>query len=231
MEITPLSIDLEALSIGASKGERAPGLHASTIYNDFHADLDPKRYKHAEDVKPLLLFETGLILETALERGLGDRLIEAQSGESISRPGEFTHRGERDGQAFTVHFNPDLFIFNGCFRVGEIKATYMSSGLSKEEYKQWLAGDSDLGYKVREILVDEKFGKYLDQIKMYGHMLDTVFARLYAWFIVGGYHRPFEPQFLAWDLEFHPDETRSTFETMIGHAQYKGMLIAESSGA
>jgi hypothetical protein len=225
MEINELLIDPTVLTIGVSGGVRAEGLHASDLYNDFYADSDPKKYGYlrrdaSNSVNPLLV-EPGLIFESMLEEGLQRRL---GSLETIERPGEFHHADIYEGVPFTIHYNPDLFIFNGQFRVGEIKCTWMHSKIKHDEYELFKAGDRDAAGKIRDTLLDPKYDKYLTQMKLYMKMLQTLYGRLYIFFVNGTGQPPFPPQLLAWDIEFTQDELDANYRMLINHGFSKGML-------
>src|SRR5262245_48994017 len=105
--------DPKELDFLVSDLERSPGIHASDIYGDLFEFLDPKRYKFEGPPNPLLL-----ALGTAWEKHL-EYLLE-RNGINAYRPGEVM---SLDG----IPFSPDLIIFNGHTRVGEIKLTSMSA--------------------------------------------------------------------------------------------------------
>lgn len=201
MDITPIDVDLAALGIGSSSGVRAEGVHASDIYSDLYQDLEPERY-HRDGLPPPTLLETGLIFETLLEEGLKRRLVESGEPGDIARPGEFTHTDVYQGTPITIHYNPDLFIFNGQFRLGEIKATWMSP---------------------KGGITDPKFDKWFTQIKFYCWCVKTRYARLYVFFVNGSW-KPIKPTFLAWDMEFTHDELESNYGMLINHAMSKEMF-------
>lgn len=83
----------------------------SDLYNDLYADLEPKRFSKSGPM-PVEKLEFGMAFEEMLEDSLRKRLV----GE---RPGEFT---TEEG----IIYSPDLLIFNGATRLGEIKLTWMS---------------------------------------------------------------------------------------------------------
>lgn len=230
MDITELLIDPAVLGIGSSGSTRAEGLHASDLYNDFYADSNPKKYGYlrrdpTNSINPLLV-EPGLIFEIMLEEGLQRRLAEAGSHDgSIERPGEFTHRDHFEGHDIEFHYNPDLFIFNGVFRVGEIKATWMHSKVTHEEYEGFKAGDQDAAEKIRDILLDPKYDKYLTQMKLYMYCLQTIHGRLYIFFVNGTGKPPFPPQLLAWDIAFTQDELNLNYAMLMRHGMSKGMIL------
>lgn len=202
MELTKHDLSLDVLRIGKSSGERAVGVHASDIYGSLYKQLDPKRFGRPGDPPPFLL-EMGLIFEQMLEEGLKRRFEAAETHEQIERPGEFHHTDTWDGVPVSVHYNPDLFIYNGVLRVGEIKATWMSD--------------------IDDIL-DPKFDKYFTQIKFYCKMLGTRFARLYVFFVCGNYKPPTVPRLKAWDLEFTEDELDMNYAMLMNHAIYAGIF-------
>ena len=196
MKITPVDHGLQNL-VGKSMGPRSKGLHMSDIYGSLFQELEPKRYAHkADSPLPLLRFEAGLALESILEEGLKRRLVE--------RPGEFT---TPEG----IIFSPDLILFNGTTRVGEMKLTWLSSREVPREPSN--------GFP-------PKFDKYFVQMKAYCRCLETADARLIAFFINGDYDRKRNagPELLAWDITFSKRELEENWAMLISHAKSKGML-------
>lgn len=206
MIVSPYDVDLSLLKIGQSGSERASGVHASDLYGSLYKELMPDRYGR-DGLPPPLLLETGLIFENALEEGFARR-FESLGGEQIIRPGEFTHRDIFDGYEIVVHYNPDLLIYNGVTRLGEIKAT-------------WMSDINDLSH--------DKFAKYLTQIKFYLKMLRLHHARLYVFFVCGNYKPPTVPRFKAWDLEFSQDELDSEYAMLCYHGIHKGLFKLAST--
>lgn len=191
MIITPVKHGLEEI-LGKSWTPRTPGLHMSEIYNDLFQRIEPKRYKKGGPPDPLRL-EAGLALEEMLEEGLKRRLV----GE---RPGEFT---TEEGIIFT----PDLLIFNGSTRLGEIKLTWMwSKDVPREPGNAF----------------PPKFDKYLCQIKSYCHKLETNEARLIAFFVNG--KGDSVPELLAWDITFTARELHENWAMLMNHARSRRML-------
>ena len=96
-------------------------------------------------------------------------------------------------------------MFNGVFRLGEFKLTWMSLSRSKG-------------------LRDPKFDKWFCQMKAYCYHLGTQHARLYAFFVCGDY-TDMSPQFPPpWDIEFTQKELQEEWNTLLRHARKKGML-------
>jgi hypothetical protein len=205
MIITPCPHGLEEL-LGKSSAPRSGGLHMSTIYNDLYSGLEPKRFDKSKPMDPLRL-EAGLALEEMLEEGLRKRLRGPQ------RPGEFVNA---DG----IAFSPDLIIFNGSVKLGEIKLTWMSSkGVPREPGGTF----------------PQKFDKYFTQMQCYCHALETSHARLIAFFVNGqnyfkgragqpGDPQGYGPELLAWDIEFSAREIREGYQMVLNHARHRGML-------
>lgn len=190
MQITPLTPDLD---LGASRLIRSPGLHMSTLYNNFYQELEPERYVRGAplDMKRV---ELGFSLEEMLEEGLKRRLA--------SRPGEFR---TKEG----IAFSPDLLMFNGGVRLGEIKLTWMSS--------------RDVPREAGATSFPRKFDKYFTQMQAYCHHLETPSARLYAFFVNGDY-RTMTPELLAWDIEFTPDELHTTWRQLLNYGRSRKLL-------
>ena len=192
MIITPVAHGLEDI-VGVSTGYRSPGLHMSTIYNDLFCDLEPKRFQKGSTPNPLIL-EAGLALETMLEEGLRQRLCGERPAEQVTSEGIF--------------YSPDLIIFNGHTRLGEIKLTWMSS---KEVPREIANG------------FPPKFDKYFVQMKAYCYHLELAHARLLAFFINGNY-RHNGPELLAWDIDFTKRELTENWTMLKNHATSKRML-------
>ena len=190
MHITPIVPDLD---LGISSLIRSPGLHMSTLYNDFYQALEPGRYVRGASLD-MKRIELGFSLEEMLEEGLKRRMA--------SRPGEFR---TKEG----IAFSPDLLIFNGGVRLGEIKLTWMSSRAVPRE-----AGVTTF---------PRKFDKWFTQMQAYCKHLETSSARLYAFFVNGDY-RTMTPELLAWDIEFTPDELRTTWAQLLNYGRQKGLL-------
>lgn len=194
MRITPVP---HGIDLGVSTLPRTPGLHMSTCYNDFYCDLEPKRFDRHSAPDPLKL-EAGLALESVLEEGLKARMTE--------RPGEFVE------PEHGIIYSPDLIIFNGETRLGEIKLTWMSSReVPREEAHSF----------------PEKFSKWFTQMKLYARCLDTPHARLLAFFVNGLYDRGRgggRPELLAWDILFTKRELDDEWRTIMNHSKRKGLL-------
>lgn len=222
MILSYIPLDIAAFNIGDSAAPRAAGLHASDIYNDLYKALEPKRFDRPGGPPPILL-ETGLIFETALEEGLARRFSSGQSHEQIERPGELTYTGVYEDKPVEIHYNPDLFIYNGGFRIGEIKATWLSSKIEHE----WLENAEAMEAHRDEIeaaFLNPKFDKYYTQLKLYSYFLKTKLGRLYICFIAGNYDRPFRTQVVPMDVEFNEDELFQNYCMCLNHAVYKGMI-------
>ncbi len=199
MIIRPCPTGLEGL-LGLSTGPRGTGLHVSDIYNDLYARLEPDRYGGKGGPDPLRL-EAGLgfesELEAMLEAGIKRRLVR-QLGR---RPGELV---SDEG----ILMSPDLILFNGDLRVGEIKLTWMSCAeMPMEEATAFPV----------------KFRKWQCQIMSYCRLIGTNKARLIGFFVNGDY-RPPTPKLLAWDIEFTDQEIRDNWTMLINHAKHMGVL-------
>lgn len=188
MIVTPTSQDLDFL---ASDLQRSPGVHASDIYGDLFAFLDPKRYDHEGNPNPVLM-----ALGTAWEKHL-EYLLE-KNGVKALRPGELM---SPEGLAYS----PDLIIFNGVTRCGEIKLTSMSSKDMPEEETDTLP---------------PKLDKYLCQLKLYCYWLEL----LHGWLGMVFNYRPFDPDFRAYNLTFTPRELQENHQMCMNHARSRGLL-------
>jgi hypothetical protein len=194
MRIVPCKHGLEDL-VGVSPGGRThEKLHISDLYGRYYEVTDPKRFKHTGPPNPLYL-EMGLTFEQMLE----DKFKERMSG--VSRPGELT-------TAEGIVYSPDLIIFNGVTRLGEIKLTWMSSKEMPDTEANGLP---------------PKFEKWITQIMAYSFHLETPYARLIAFFVNGAY-KQMVPELRAWDLEFTSRELHENWDKLIRLARHEGMI-------
>lgn len=216
MQISPIEHGL-ILAAPTEGYVRTPGLHMSEIYGSLYKGLDPKRYDKRDAAGNPLPFDTlrmevGTAFEEALEPALRARIITAE------RPGEYATQHPRDCRYHRIPvrpgdppcpcgagviFTPDHFLFNGVFRLGEFKLTWMS---------------------IRKGLKDRRFDKWFCQMKAYCYHLGTPYARLYVLFINGDY-TDHSPQLLAWDIEFSQKELTEEWSILLRHARTKGMLL------
>lgn len=223
MQITPLVLSHDALIANSPGDIRAPGLHASDIYGSYYQESEPDRYK-GDKPAPLLL-GTGMAIEDMIEEWLARQFAAGKTHEQIQRPGEFIYHGTFEDRQFSCAYNPDLFIFNGSLRIGEIKGTWMSSHIDH----QWLIdADTQMAHAddIKNALSEQKFDKYYTQIKLYCKFVGTPFARLYIFFIAGNYKRPYVSQLISANIEFTQDEIDFEYQTMMYHALSKGLLNA-----
>ena len=172
-------------------------MHVSEIYNGLYETLQPSRYTRRTATTDPDAMPTIVALGLAWEKHLEGCLLAA--GVPASRPGEFLRE---EG----VAFSPDLLIDNGVTRVGEIKFT---------RYKM---PDSPEGY------YDERFAKWVTQMKAYCYALKTPYGQLLALHLNGNYKSVREPTLVITDFEFTPQELEREWRLLMNHAQAKGML-------
>lgn len=188
MKITPID---HGLDLQASDLVRGEGLHISTVYNDLYQHLEPKRFPKGGTPNPV-----SMAMGTAWEKHL--EYLLAKNGVSASRPKEFrTEEG--------IYFSPDLILFNGHARVGEIKLTSMSARDLPTEPTTVLPG---------------KVNKWLTQMMAYALKLGVGHARLYGLFL----HEPYNPQLRAFDIEFTDRELQENWSMLMNHARARKML-------
>ena len=188
MIITPCPHGLEDV-LGKSVGYRTPGVHVSALYGALYKRLDPKRF--TGDMPDPVRLEAGLSFENVVEDELRRRLSAFRPGEIVSPEG--------------IIMSPDLIVFNGSVRTGEIKLTWMSSREMPME---------------RANGVPPQFQHWITQIMSYAHILENPLAKLIGYFVNGTYPRGAPaPQILAWELEFTARELRDnwTMLTKFGH--------------
>ena len=200
MKIVPVKHGLEDI-LGKNPPDfiRTKGVHMSDIYNSYYQDAEPKRFIKGTTPDPLGL-EAGLSLEAMLEEQLKKRLT-AESG----RPGEFIE------PEYGIIFSPDLIIFNGSTRMGEIKLSWLSSREVPRE-------------AVNSNAFPPKFDKWFTQMKCYGHCLELHLQRLYGFFVNGNY-RPPQPELLCWDIEFSRREMSEEWQAMVAHGLQKRIIV------
>ena len=211
------SIDHGLILAAPTEGyERTAGLHMSDLYGSLYKKLNPKRYdKRDKDGNPLpfdlVRMEVGSAFEEVLEPVIRKRIIDAE------RPGEFAtqHTSDcvyqrvvvRPGDAVCpcgagVIYSPDHFLFNGVFRLGEFKLTWMS---------------------ISKGIRDKRFDKWFCQMKVYCKHLKTRYARLIALFVNGDY-TDHSPLLLAWDIEFNQKELDEEWNTLLRHGRRERMI-------
>ena len=117
------------------------------------------------------------------------------AGLSVERPGEFT---TDEG----VIFSPDLLMVNGHDRMGEIKLSWMSMRSPD----------------------DPKFGKWITQMKVYGHHLQMPRQVLIPLFVNGDYKQTRDPVMPAWEIEFSAREMREEWELLKQVGRQEGLL-------
>ncbi len=188
MIVTPVEHNLDLLK---SNLVRSPGVHASDIYGDYYARLDPKRYAYDSLPDPMLL-----AMGTAWERHL-EYLLEA-NGIIAMRPGELI---SPEG----IAYSPDLIIFNGHTRVGEIKWTSMSAKDMPTEETNCLPS---------------KLDKYIDQMKLYAYWLELQ----HGWLSIAFMYKPFQPVLRCFNLEWTERELHETHSKFMSHAKGMGAL-------
>lgn len=199
MIVTPCPHGLDDL-LGKSTLPRTPGLHVSDIYGDLYRRLEPKRY--TDGPMDMLRIEAGLSFETkveqhladGLEQGMHDRLFGQRPGEVMSPEG--------------ILMSPDLMLFNGSTRVGELKLTWMST---RDMPTETVNG------------MPPKLDRWLCQLKSYCHILEVPDAMLIGYF-VNGSGRPPAPKLLGWEIQFTARELRDNWSMLIRHAESMGVL-------
>lgn len=217
------------LDLAHSYGKRGKGVHMSDLYGSLYAKLEPKRYAKKSDAPPPKeRWGIGMAFEEMLEEGLKRRVFNENEDEEITRPGEFetehTARCPRKPRQRTrgcgcvcgggVLYSPDLLIFNGHNRVGEIKLNSMSA-----KGAPWKLGKTYSGF-------DKKFDKYFTQLKNYCHHLGTPYGRLYSCSIREMVNFNEKDIFRAWDIEFTHTELNEEWGMVLRDAVGEGLLKA-----
>lgn len=202
MKITAIN---HGLDLARSYGKRSKGVHMSDLYGALYAKLEPKRYAHNSDAPPPKeRWGVGMAFEEMLEEGLARRVFNENEKEHVERPGEFetehTHRCPRLKKNRTpgcgcicgggIFYSPDLLIFNGKDRVGEIKLNSMGAkGIP------WKLGETYDGF-------DKKFNKYQTQMMNYGYHLGIPRSRLYSFSMREMVQFNEKNIFRAWNIDY-----------------------------
>jgi hypothetical protein len=187
MIVTPVAHGLDLLK---SDLVRSPGLHASDIYGDLYQQLEPNRYKKDQPLNAPLM-----ALGTAWEKHLEYLLL--INGAKVYRPGELM---SSDG----IAFSPDLIMFNGHTRVGEIKLSSMSAeSMPVEETNN----------------LPPKFDKYLAQMKLYAYWLEL----RHGWLAMLSIYRPHLPELRCFNLEWSERELQENWQMHDNHSKHEGM--------
>lgn len=201
MKVIPIE---HGLDLAKSYGPRGKGVHMSDLYGAYYAALHPKRYAKKNDTAPRERWGIGMAFEEMLEEGLANRVYNENEHEEVTRPGEFqtehTIRCKRLKKDRTygcgcscgggILYSPDLMIFNGGSRSGEIKLHSMSHKGAPHKLGQVYSG------------LDSKFDKFFCQMQVYNYHLGITTGRLYS-FSVREMVQFNDPSiFLAWNIEW-----------------------------
>jgi hypothetical protein len=210
-----------SLAANAPGFVRSPGLHMSQIYGSLYAMIDPERYDKREPDGStkgldLVIMEEGMAFEEWLEPRLAARLLGARPGEFFTQhdamcPLEGTR--VRDGGLLCacgagIAYSPD-WLFDepdGSTVLGEFKRTK---------------------YTLRGAPYNEKFDKWITQMKAYCYHLNVLRARLYVLFVMGDYsYKPplGDEQIKAWEITFTSAELEREWARLLRHAHRKGLL-------
>jgi hypothetical protein len=191
--ISPNDFGLDLL---ASDLVRSPGLHASTVFGDLFESLDPKRYVYDSPPNPV-----SLAMGTAWEAHLLYLLV--KNGIEAVRPSEYL---SPEG----IAYSPDLVIFNGIIRCGEIKWTSKSAkGLPSEPTNH----------------LDPKYDRYMCQLMLYIYWLRIEFDELVqGWLALALMHEAWDPQFRGYNVDFTERELSDNYLMCMNHAYNRGML-------
>jgi hypothetical protein len=190
----------DPIDLSKSDLVRSSGLHASEIYGNLYKHLEPDRYGEpgAEQEPNDELMFLGSACEDRLEKVL------IWNGVNAHRPGEFIHTLP-NGR--TIAYSPDLMVYNGVIRVGEIKLTSMKI-------------EDLLNLKGPINNLPPKFDKYLTQMMLYIKWLDLH----HGWLGVLSIYKPYQPRFVPLNIEFSDRELDENERMCLNHARHQGML-------
>lgn len=188
MIVTPVPHGLDLLK---SDLVRSPGIHASDIWADYYARLDPKHYAYDSPPDPMLL-----AMGTAWEKHLEYLLL--ANGITAHRPDEFI---SPEG----IAFSPDILLFNGVVRLGEIKWTSKST-------KDMPTSECNN--------LPSKLDRYVDQMKLYAYWLELQ----HGWLAIAFMNTPWAPDLRCFNLEWTERELQETHSKFMRHAREMGAL-------
>lgn len=210
-----------------SYGVRGDGRHMSDLYGAYYEQLEPGRYGKSKDQSPPReRWGIGMAFEEMLEEGLAARVFNTNDKEEVIRPGELethhTAQCKRSESKRTygcgcwcgggVLYNPDLFIFNGLTRVGEIKLNSMSA-----KGVPWKLGETYTGF-------DAKFDKFTCQMKLYCYHAKTPYGRLYSFSVREMVYFNEPGIFRAWDVDFLQHELDEEWSMMLHFGRQEKLL-------
>jgi hypothetical protein len=189
MLITP--IEHAGLDLLKSDLVRSPGVHASDIFGPLFAELEPQRYNYTSAPNPMLL-----ALGTAWEKHL--EYLLAKNDIAAVRPDEFM---SPEG----IAYSPDLLIFNGVTRLGEIKYTSQSSKGYPTEPANHLPPKAD---------------KYLCQMMLYAYWLELHDG----WLAIVFNHQSWNPELRIFEITWTDRELADNHTMLMNYAKQKGLL-------
>jgi hypothetical protein len=189
MIVNPSAIELDLLK---SDLVRSPGLHASAIYGPLFETLDPKRYGgYDEPPNPLLL-----ALGTAWEKHFEYLLL--ANGIKVERPEEFM---SPEG----IAYSPDLILWNGIARLGELKYTSRSAKDFPTEQSTHLPVQAD---------------KWACQMMLYAYWLGINDC----WLAVLFNNKPWAPELRMFDITWTAEELQRNYTMVMNFARHRGLL-------
>ncbi len=192
MIVTP---DLRTWDLLKSDLVRSPGVHASDIYGSLFKKLDPKRYDYGDDAP---MNEVLVALGTAWEKHF--EFLLDKNGITSYRPGEFL---STDG--YNIAYSPDMLVFNGHTRLGEIKLTSMSL--------------DDLP-TTQATTLPSKFDKFLVQMQLYAYWLEL----RYGWLCICSIRKPYAPELRVLNLEWSTQDLKSNYDMCMNHARHEKLI-------
>ena len=205
------------LANNAADFVRSPGLHMSDIYNSLYKKLDPKRYdKRDEDGQPEEMNWTKVGAGTAFEIQLEPQVAAVYGG---CRPGEL----------FTQHTR-ECSAYKRPVRDGNVLCV---CGAGVAYSPDWLFEEPILGefkfswYSCKNFPHEDKFDKWVCQVKSYLHHLKLTVAWVFPYWVNGIYPRggPPTPEFAkAYELVFTPKELLDNWSTLLRHAKKEKMI-------
>ena len=189
MIVTPIDMQMDLLK---SDLVRSPGLHASEIFGNLFKVLEPKRYDYGDAPPNAPLMALGTAWEKHFEYLLIANGVDAHRPDELMSP---------EG----IAYSPDLLVFNGVTRVGEIKLTSM--------------GLDDISLYIQNNL-PPKFDKFDCQMKLYSHWLGLQ----HGFLPVMSIRRPYAPELRCFNIEWTIRELQENHTMCMNFAYQTGLL-------
>lgn len=188
---------------GKSGLPRSSGIHVSSVIRYVYLAMNSKPEDGPIDYAAMCQFEKGFIWEEALSRAFADR--------HVVRPGEIVKdevAGNPDGLEYS---DAKILVWLKGLNlwVEEYKCTTKSAGRELSEEKDWL---------------------WINQVKCYCAMVNTLYARFWILHICGNYRDIREPLPKIVEIAFTQEEVDSAWRMVMNHKDLVPLETHSESG-